>query len=122
MCRAVRMPARHRGCVDSQGDAYFVAPNPDFGATFTYYLADSLMSRKDQRRDAEKELEADNEDVAFADWDDLRAERLEDAPAILFTVSDLSGNVIRRFDGPHGGRFSSGYLGPSVSGAASVST
>ena len=88
------------GCVDSQGDAYFVAPNPDFGATFTYYLADALMSRKDQRRDAEKELEADNEDVAFADWDDLRAERLEDAPAILFTVSDLSGNVIRRFDGP----------------------
>ena len=88
------------GCVDSQGDAYYVAPNPDFGAMFTYYLPESLQSGKDARRKAEKELEGDNEDVTFASWEDLDAERLEDAPAIVFRVADMDGNVIRYLEGP----------------------
>ncbi len=88
------------GCVDSQGDAYFVAPNPDFGATFTYYLPEEIKSLKDQRREAEKELEKNNEDVQFASWDRIEEEQLEDGPAMVFTVTDLSGNVIRHIEGP----------------------
>ena len=34
-------------CQSSQGDSYFMAPNPDFGATFTYYLAEGFKSSKD---------------------------------------------------------------------------
>ncbi len=88
------------GCVDSQGDAYFVAPNPDFGATFTYYLPEGIQSTKDARREAEKELEEQNEDVTFPNWEALDAERLEDGPAIVFRVSDMDGNVIRYLEGP----------------------
>ena len=87
------------GCVGSQGDAHYVAPNPDFGATFTYYLPESTQSTKDARREAEKELEADNEDVTFPSWEALDAERLEDGPAIVFRVSDTDGNVIRYIEG-----------------------
>ena len=88
------------GCVDSQGDAYYVAPNPDFGATFTYYLPAEIKSLKDQRREAEKELEKTNDDVTFADWDRIEAEELEDEPGIVLTVSDMDGNVIRHLEGP----------------------
>ena len=33
------------GCVGSQGDGYYVAPNPDFGATFTYYLPEAIQTQ-----------------------------------------------------------------------------
>ncbi len=88
------------GCVDSQGDAYFVAPNPDFGATFTYYLPEAIQTKKDRRRDTEKELEKENEDVEFIDWERIEEEQLEDAPAIVLTVTDLAGEVIRHLEGP----------------------
>ena len=88
------------GCVDSQGDAYYVAPNPDFGATFTYYLPEEIRSLEDQRLEAEKPLKADNEDVQFASWERIEEEQLEDGPAIVLTVSDMSGNTVRHIEGP----------------------
>jgi photosystem II stability/assembly factor-like uncharacterized protein len=88
------------GCVDSQGDAYFVSPNPPFGAVFTYYLAEERKSLKDRRTAAEKDRVEASEDVVFPDWDSLDAEALEDQPAILFTVSDTNGNVIRHIEAP----------------------
>lgn len=88
------------GCVDSQGDAYFVAPNPDFGATFTYYLAEPVESLEEQRKSAEKAAAANDEDIRFPDWDRIEAEALEDDPAMIFTVTDTDGNVVRRLTGP----------------------
>ena len=86
------------GCVDSQGDAYYVAPNPPFGAVFTYYLAEERQSLADQRRAGEKDAVGDNEDVDFPSWDRIAEEEREDAPAIVFTVSDSNGNVVRHIE------------------------
>ena len=88
------------GCVDSQGDAYFVAPNPPFGAVFTYYLAEARKSLEKQRGDAEKDDIKANRDVEFPTWERIDAEAREDEPAIVFTVSDLQGNVIRHIEAP----------------------
>ncbi len=88
------------GCVDAQGHSYFVAPNPPFGAVFTYYLPEKIRSLKEQRQEAEKAPKIRNESVAFADWERLGEEAREDAPAIVFTVSDLQGKVIRHIEGP----------------------
>ena len=88
------------GCVDSQGHSYYVAQNPPFGATFTYYLPEQLRSLKEQRQEAEKERIAQNEDVDFPSWDRVGEEEREDAPAIVFTVFDTDGNVIRHVEGP----------------------
>jgi photosystem II stability/assembly factor-like uncharacterized protein len=88
------------GCVDSQGDNYYVAPNPAFGATFTYYLAQGVDSLKDQRSAAEKEAVASSQDVDFPDWERISQEEQEDPPAIVFTVSDADGNVIRHIEAP----------------------
>jgi photosystem II stability/assembly factor-like uncharacterized protein len=94
------LSCRNAGCVDSQGDAYYVAENPPFGAVFTYYLAEDLQSRADARADAEKPLIEANEDVAFPGWDALEAEAREDAPAVLFTVRDGDGEIVRHLSGP----------------------
>jgi hypothetical protein len=88
------------GCVGSQGDAFFTAPNPAFGANFTYYLAEGFKTSKDARREQEKELEAANEDVDFPSWDRVLSEQREDGPAIVFTIRNSKGEVVRLVEGP----------------------
>ncbi|MEL6870749.1 MAG: glycosyl hydrolase [Pseudomonadota bacterium] len=88
------------GCQASQGDAFYVAKNPEFGATFTYYLAEGIQTSKEQRREKEEKLEADNANVSFPPMTVLLDEAREDAPAIVFTVNDAEGNVVRQIEGP----------------------
>ncbi|MEQ1833797.1 MAG: glycosyl hydrolase, partial [Candidatus Eisenbacteria bacterium] len=83
-----------------QGDAYYGAPNPPFGAVFTYYLKDELKTKKAARRDKEKELEKTGGDTPMPGWDALRAEALEEDPTIICTVRDSQGRVVRRVLGP----------------------
>ena len=91
---------REPGCRGSQGDAFYVAPNPDFGAMFTYYLPEELRSARDARREREKELEQQNQDVRFPAWETILSERREDAPAIVLTVRDRNDNIVRIIEGP----------------------
>ncbi|MEO1204185.1 MAG: glycosyl hydrolase, partial [Pseudomonadota bacterium] len=88
------------GCQASQGDGYYVADNPPFGAVFTYYLAEGLKSAKDMRREGEKELEKENEDVAFPEWSTILEEQREDPPAIVFTVRNSGGDIVRQIEAP----------------------
>jgi len=41
---------------DNQGSAYFKAPNPDFGATFTYFVKEVPKTAKAIRQEKEKAL------------------------------------------------------------------
>ena len=89
------------GAKGSNGDNFWVAENPPFGAVFTYVLNDGLKSLSATRREAEIKIEKEGGDTPYPSWDALRAEDREDDPAIVFTVTDASGNVVRRFTGPH---------------------
>ena len=98
------MPRRPLGCATpdcrgSQGDAFFQTPNPPHGAVFTYYLPEPIRSRKDRRRELEKPLEKAGKDTPMPGWDVLTAEALEDAPAMLLTVRDAAGHVVRYLEG-----------------------
>jgi hypothetical protein len=84
----------------SQGDAFFTAPNPPFGAVFTYYLKDAFKTRKEEREAREKKLEKEGKPAYYPPWDTLRAESRETKPEILLTVTDAGGNVVRRITGP----------------------
>ena len=84
----------------SQGDDFYTAPNPPFGAVFTYYLKEGLESRKEQRRKSEKALAEEGKDTPYPGWDALREEKREVPPAIVLTVSDVDGQVIRHIEGP----------------------
>jgi len=83
-----------------QGDDFFMAPNPPHGAVFTYYLGETLRTRKQQRRAAEKDVERKGGDTPHPGWDALRQEAQEEEPAILLTIQDSDGNVVRRITGP----------------------
>jgi photosystem II stability/assembly factor-like uncharacterized protein len=83
-----------------QGEAFFAAPNPPFGAEITYYLKDGLRTRKQERQQREREAARKSETPPYPNADELRAEAEEEAPAIVLTVMDASGKVVRRFDGP----------------------
>ncbi len=80
----------------SQGAAHYAAPNPPFGAVFTYYLRDGYKSAKDSRKDAEKDAES----VKFPGWDAVEAEANEREPVVWLTVRNQAGDVVRRLSGP----------------------
>ncbi|HEV7904973.1 MAG TPA: hypothetical protein VGO96_14110 [Pyrinomonadaceae bacterium] len=82
-----------------QGESFYTAENPPFGATFTYYLKETIKTRKVRRQESEKEAEKRNAVVQFPTGEDLRAEEEEEAPAIILTVSDATGRVVRRLTG-----------------------
>ncbi|MFO8129767.1 MAG: hypothetical protein R6T99_07725 [Bacteroidales bacterium] len=89
----------------SQGASYYTAPNPPYGAVFTYYLSEGYKQRKAIRRKKEKELVREGKPVPFPGWDSLERERRQAKPVMVFTVRDSSGNVIRRIEGPAGKGF-----------------
>ena len=84
----------------AQGHTYFTAPNPPFGAIFTYYIKEGVKTRKQKRKEEEKKIAKEGGDVAYPSWDDLRAEEREESPTIVLTVVDEAGEVMTRFTGP----------------------
>ena len=82
------------------GSSFYTAPNPPFGASFTYYLKDDLKTRKKQRQEQEKTLEKEGGTLVFPTWEALRAEDREQEPSILLTVTDEEGNVVPRRTAP----------------------
>lgn len=86
----------------SQGDNFYTAPNPPFGAVITYRLKEGLESLEDVRKEAEKKKVEAEEPVYYPSWDDLRAEDREHDPEIIVTIKDEAGSVVRRFTGPTG--------------------
>ena len=89
------------GAKGSNGDNFWVAENPPFGAVFTYTLNEGLQSLSKARRKSEIEIEKEGGNTPYPSWEELRREDREDEPAILFIVTDAAGNVVRRFTGPH---------------------
>ena len=95
-------PSQPLGLKDKafQGDEFYSAPNPPFGAIFTYYLKDEILTRQKTRQKAEKETIKKGGDVFYPPWETLQAEEREDDPVVIFTVSDEDGHVVRRLTGP----------------------
>ena len=84
----------------SQGDAYYVAPNPPFGAVFTYYLGDEYQTLQESRKEKEKSLRRQNADIPFPGWDALEQERRQEKPVVWLTIKDSEGDVVRRISAP----------------------
>jgi len=89
--------ANGKGCL---GETYYLAPNPLFGAVFTYYLKDGLKTGAEARREEEGKLVKDGKPVPFPGWDSLRKEENEEKPSVVMTVTDEAGQVVRRFPVP----------------------
>ncbi len=86
----------------SQGAAFYTAPNPPFGALISYWLPEKVESRQEARRRAEKEARKEGGGNPYPSWEELRAEDLETTPAVVLTIRDEDGQVVRRITGPRG--------------------
>lgn len=92
------VPANTEG--GSQGDAFYTASNPPAGALFTYYLRAPLRTAEARRQARERQIAQSGGDTPYPSWEQLRQEDREEAPAIVLTITDPSGAVVRRLTGP----------------------
>ncbi|MDH7514569.1 MAG: glycosyl hydrolase [Bacteroidota bacterium] len=85
----------------SQGETFFTAPNPPFGATFTYFIRDPWKSKKEMRREAEREAVKKNMPFHYPTIEELRLEDEEKPPVLLFDIRNGEGKSVRRLTAPY---------------------
>ncbi len=86
------------------GSTYYLADNPEFGATFSYYLPEVPKTKKQARQKKEAELFKESKPIPQPTKEMLREEAAEIAPYLVFTIRDAKGNSIRRlFEKPSKG-------------------
>ena len=107
----------------SQGASFYTAPNPAYGASITYFLKESPKTLKQKRQEAEREAERKKTASRYPTIAELRAEAEEEAPTIIFTITDAEGSVVRRLTAPAGQGvqrvvWDMRYTPPSISAAS----
>lgn len=88
----------------SQGEAHYVADNPDYGAVFTYYLNEKYPTAREERQEKEKKVAA-GEDIDFPGWEALADEMNEQKTMIWLSITDGDGNLVRKLAGETGKGF-----------------
>ncbi len=81
----------------TRGANFWTAPNPPYGATFTYWLRDGLKTLREQRNEAEEAAREAKTDAPIATMAELRREDLEVEPQVFLVVRD-GDDVIRRVE------------------------
>jgi photosystem II stability/assembly factor-like uncharacterized protein len=84
----------------SLGHSFFTSPNPRYGATINYTLKESMSSIRQTRMRTEATKVRNNEPVYYPSWEALAKEKFEERSAIIFSIKDSNGNLIRRITGP----------------------
>jgi len=82
-----------------QGDGFFSAPNPPFGAVFTYHLAEDFTTRKEARHKAESAAVKDGRTAEYPPVEELRDEDEEVEPHVILSVRDTAGRLVRNITG-----------------------
>jgi len=86
----------------SQGASFYSAQNPAYGATFTYFLKEAPKTLKQRRQDAERRANRENQPIHYPSIEELRTESEEQPPAVVFTIADADGKIVRRMTSPAG--------------------
>ena len=81
---------------DNQGNTYYKAQNPDFGATFTYYINEIPKTKKEIRKEKEKELFKEGKPIPQPTLRELQLEEKEEKSHLIFTITDAENNVVRQ--------------------------
>ena len=82
--------------VGGQGASLYAAPNPEFGATFTYYVKEKPKSPKEQRQEKEKKAREERKDIDYPSYEEFVAEDTYEEAYLLFIVKDASGKEVRK--------------------------
>lgn len=84
----------------SQGAGYYSAPNPPFGATFTYHVKETPETKREERQSKEKEMQEAGKASSFQGWDSLDDEILEEGSRMVAVIKDSNGAVVRKMQVP----------------------
>ncbi|MFC2111446.1 glycosyl hydrolase [Bacteroidota bacterium] len=84
----------------SQGELYYTADNPPFGATFTYYFKEDIKTKKQNRKEAEKKAIEKGEAIKYPTNEEIYAEGKEEAPYLIFTILDSDKKIVRKLKAP----------------------
>ena len=79
-----------------QGSTFYKSENPEFGATFTYFVKEVPKTLKEERREKEKELFKEKQPIPQPTREQLRLEEAEEAPRLVFAIRDQSGAPVRK--------------------------
>jgi photosystem II stability/assembly factor-like uncharacterized protein len=94
------MYVRSSTAVGSQGASYYAAANPAYGATIAYFYKEAIKTKKMKRQEAERDAERKKQPIRYPSRKELLEEAEEELPALLFTISDAEGKVVRRLTAP----------------------
>lgn len=81
-----------------EGSTFYTAKNPDFGAIITYSLKEVPETLKSKRQKTETELFKNGKLIPQPTEQELKLEKNELAPYLTFTISDETGNIVRRLN------------------------
>lgn len=79
-----------------QGDNYYIGDNLAPVAMITWFLREAPQTKQEQRRQAEQANKTEGKDNIYPSYEELVAERQEEAPHLLFTIRDAQGQVVRK--------------------------
>ena len=82
------------------GDRHFTTPNPPVGAMITYNLKEAIRTKEADRQQRERAGRAARRDRALSHARRAARGSLEEPPAIILTIKDAKGNVVRQLDEP----------------------
>jgi hypothetical protein len=81
----------------NQGNTYFTADNPEYGATFTYFLKEVPKTKAQLRKEEEKELFKEGKPIPQPSLRELQLEEQQEKTHLIFTIYDQDGNVVDQF-------------------------
>lgn len=79
-----------------QGSDFYIAPNPEMGATFTFFMKETVKTLKQERQKEEKELIKNSNDVTYPSKEEIIAEAQEEKPYLVMSITDNTGFELRR--------------------------
>jgi photosystem II stability/assembly factor-like uncharacterized protein len=80
----------------SQGESYFISPNPKPGVTITFFNKQKIKSIKEQRKEKDEELKKENKSTNYPSKDQIMIEDKEQSPLFLFEIKDDKGESIAK--------------------------
>ena len=84
-----------RSNLGNTGADFYIAENPEFGAVFTYHLANEFSTQKQDRKKKEKEANKKGVNIPFPGYTALDAENSEKPAKVWISISDEDGNIVR---------------------------
>ena len=92
------VPMQAKG-MPTLGSTSYVADNPPYGATVTYYISDLPETAKQIREKKEKDLRISESSIPLPDYESLRVEAKEQNPQVLILIKDDNGDAVRWLSG-----------------------